>query len=115
MALRYGLPSDLSGSLRRLDDGQLDGLLRAAIAEARRRGRLPDAIASPEPPGAKKAPARAAPSGAKAAGKPPLPPGQAKVIRAALEAGVKPAAIARQFRVSRAQVERIAGERRDGG
>ena len=37
-------------------------------------------------------------------------PGQAKVIRAAFEAGVKPATIARQFRLSRAQVEQIIGK-----
>ena len=40
----------------------------------------------------------------------PIPPGQAKVIRAALEAGVKPATIARQFRISRAQVEQLLGK-----
>ena len=35
---RYVLPSDLSASLRHLDDMQLDTLLRAAAVEARRHG-----------------------------------------------------------------------------
>ena len=35
---RYALPSDLPGSLRQLDDGQLESLLRAVVEEARRRG-----------------------------------------------------------------------------
>ena len=38
-----------------------------------------------------------------------LPPGQQRIIQAAFEAGVKPAAIARQFSLSRAQVDRIIG------
>ena len=33
---RYGLPSDLSGSLRHLDEGQLDRLHRAVVGEVRR-------------------------------------------------------------------------------
>ena len=36
---RYALPSDLAGSLRHPDDGQLNRLLRAVTEEARRRGR----------------------------------------------------------------------------
>ena len=36
-----------------------------------------------------------------------ITPGQTNIIRAAFEAGVKPSALARQFRISRAQVERI--------
>ena len=38
-----------------------------------------------------------------------LPLGQQRIIQAAFDAGVKPAAIARQFRLSRAQVDRIIG------
>ena len=40
----------------------------------------------------------------------PISPGQAKIIRAAFDAGVKPATIARQFRVSHAQVSQIVGK-----
>ena len=103
---RYGLPSDLSGSLRHLDERQLDRLHRAVVGEVRRRGRLTDdEQPSPPPPGSGKAP-----GGGKARKRGlPIAPGQAKVIRAAFEAGVKPGTIARQFRVSRAQVDRIIG------
>ena len=116
---RYALPSDLSGSLGHLDDSQLERLLRAVAEEARRRG-LPvdDEGSSPPPPPAS---ARGKPTGSRpaAAAKArrrvlPIAPGQAKVIRAAFEAGVKPATIARQFRVSRAQVEQVLSERGRG-
>ena len=43
-----------------------------------------------------------------------LPPGQERIIRATFEAGVKPAAIARQFRLSRARVDRIVGTAQRG-
>lgn len=105
---RYVLPPDLSGSLRRLDDGQLDELLRAVVEEARRRGRP---VADEGPPPARGALEKSAAAGGRAKRRPlPIAPGQAKIIRAAFEAGVKPAAIARQFRVSRAQVEQIVGK-----
>ena len=109
---RYALPSDLAGSLRHLDDGQLNRLLRAVTEEARRRGR-PTGDECPPPPrsGSGKASGPLSPGGGKTKARPlPIPPGQAKVIRAALEAGVKPATIARQFRISRAQVEQLLGK-----
>ena len=106
---RYSLPSDLPGSLRHLDDAQLDELLRAVVKEARRRGRpLGGELAPPQAAGSEK-PAPAA--GGKAKRRPlPLAPGQARLVRAAFEAGVKPAAIARQLRISRAQVEQVLGK-----
>ena len=109
---RYVLPSDLSGSLRHLDDGQLDRLLRAVAEEARRRGRpVDDRGTSPPSPAPGKARGLGPAAGARAKKRAlPIAPGQAKVIRAAFEAGVKPATIARQFRVSRAQVEQIVGK-----
>lgn len=109
----YALPSDLAGSLRRLDDGQLDRLMRAVADEARRRGRPVDAGGvcppAPAPDKASGLPAATAAIGKtkKRAGS--IPPGQEKVIRAAFEAGVKPGTIARQFRLSRAQVEQVVG------
>ena len=105
---RFALPSDLPGSLRHLDDAQLDALLRAVVEEARRRGRpLGGEHAPPTASGTVK-PAQA--DGGKAKRQPlPLAPGQARLVRAAFEAGVKPAAIARQLRVSRAQVEQVLG------
>ena len=93
------LPANLGRSLRHLDDGDLDRLLEAVAAEARRRGR----------PAGKT-------SGAWARGKAaPVTAGQERLILAASEAGLKPAAIAREFRLSRAQVEGVvagAGRRR---
>ena len=90
------LPADLGRSLRHLDDGDLDRLLEAATAEARRRGRLDGKTA-----------------GGKAGRKPaPVTTGQEKLILAAFDAGLKPAAIAREFRLSRAQVDGVlAGAR----
>ena len=85
------LPADLGRSLRYLDDAQLDRLLEAAGAEARRRGRLDGKTA-----------------GGGTRGKPaPVTPGQERLILAAFEAGLKPAAIAREFRLSRAQVDGV--------
>ena len=109
---RYVLPSDLSGSLRRLDDGQLDRLLRAVAEEVRRRGlRVDDGRTPPPSPAPGKVPGSGPAAGARVKKRAlPIAPGQAKVIRAAFEAGVKPATIARQFRVSRAQVEQIVGK-----
>ena len=85
------LPSDLGRALRYLDDAQLDRLLEAAAAEARRRGRQDGKTA-----------------GGGTRGKPaPVTPGQERLILAAFEAGLKPAAIAREFRLSRAQVDGV--------
>ena len=108
---RYALPADLGPALKHLDDAQLDALLSSVAAEARRRGRQSGAAAvASERSGVKKSPAGGLAAGSKAKDGPvSLPPGQQRVIQAAFEAGVKPAAIARQLRLSRAQVDRIIG------
>ena len=108
---RFALPSDLRGSLRHLDDAQLERLQRAVVEEAERRGRpIHVGLSSPPHSGSGKASGRALPAGARTKERAaPISPGQAKIIRAAFEAGVKPATIARQFRVSRAQVTQIVG------
>ena len=103
---RFVLPGNLPRSLRHLEDGQLEDLLRAATAEARRRGW--EAAAAPA-----RQPERGKSSGrlskAAAGGQaPPVSPGLERVVRAALEAGVKPGAIARQFGLPRPEVQRIA-------
>ena len=110
---RYALPSDLSGSLRHLDDAQFDRLLRAVAEEARRRDRpVADENSSPPQSSSGDFPGRVAAAGGGTKKRVlPIAPGQAKVIQAAFEAGVKPATIARQFRVSRAQVVQIVGRR----
>ena len=110
------LPSDLAGSLRRLGDGEFDRLLRAVAEEARRRGRAGAEDPAPSAAsGSGKTPQSAPAAGGRANKRPlPVPPGQARLIRAAYEAGVKPAAIARQFRLSRAQVESVIGRPKRG-
>ena len=110
---RYALPSDLPASLRHLDDAQLDGLLRAVVEEARRRGRPLGGEQVPVPASGPKKPLSA--TGGSSKRRPmPLAPGQARLVRAAFEAGVKPAAIARQLRLSRAQVEQVLGKAKGG-
>ncbi len=108
---RYALPADLGAALKYLDDAQLDALLSSVAAEARRRGRQSGAAAvASERSGVKKSPAGGLAAGSKAKDGPvSLPPGQQRIIQAAFAAGVKPAAIARQLRLSRAQVDRIIG------
>ena len=110
------LPSDLAGSLRRLGDVEFDRLLQSVAGEARRRGRA--GAEAPAPPAVSepgKTPQSAPAAGGQANKRPlPVPPGQARLIRAAYEAGVKPAAIARQLRLSRAQVESVIGRPKRG-
>lgn len=101
---RLALPGNLARSLRHLDDTQLEELLRTATAEARRRG----LTASQAGQGRGYGPSKSAPDPAAAKQARPVSPGLERIVRAALEAGVKPAAIARQFRLQRAEVQRIA-------
>ena len=110
---RLALPGDLAGSLRHLEDDQLKALLRAANAEAERRGWK---TGRADPPRAPKEASGTAASGRarKRTGSGPLTPGQEKIVRAALAAGVGPAAIARQFGIARTQVLRIAAAAKRG-
>ena len=103
------LPADLGKSLRLLDDDGLDRLKKAVIEEARRRGRhLPEG-----PSAARRGTERSGPAkgtGAKAGaqdGAAPVTAGQERLILAAYEAGLKPAAIAKEVRVSRATVQHV--------
>lgn len=98
------LPGNLAHSLRHLDDAQLDELLRATAAEARRRGSI--AGQAGQGPGQAASKSAPGPASSKRAG--PVSPGLERIVRAALDAGVKPAAIARQSRLQRAEVQRIA-------
>ena len=94
----HALPAGLAGALRHLDDAQLDRLRDAVAAESRRRGR-PDGKTSE--PGTRRRPA-------------PVTPGQERLVLAAFESGLKPAAIAREFRLSRAQVESVVAVAKPG-
>lgn len=91
----FVLPANLDRAVRNLDDDSLDRLVKAAVAEARRRGRdTPEAGRSGRQPA-------------------PVTPGQERLILAAFDAGLKSAAIAREFRLSRDRVDAVlaAGKR----
>ena len=94
----YALPADLDGALRHLDDAQLDRLRDAVLAEAGRRGR-PDGK-TPE----RRTRRRPA----------PVTPGQERLVLAAFQSGLKPAAIAREFRLSRDRVESVIAAAKPG-
>ena len=106
---RLPLPGNLARSLRHLDDTQMEELLRATTAEARRRGLTVREAGRDRGQAASKS----APGPAAAKRPSPVSLGLERVVRAALEAGVKPAAIARQFRLQRAYVQRIAKSERE--
>jgi predicted DNA binding protein len=96
----------LAGSLKRLDDSEIDALLSAVTEEAGRRNRL---LSSPTKEGI--AQPRQAPAGHAASS---LTRGQLNAVRAAFRAGVRPSAIARQFGISQSDVSKaLATEARD--
>jgi len=104
-------PKRPSGSLKYLDDAQLERLLAAVTVEINCRNQS----------GPKNEAAPAAPTGAPSQGQSEtirnnkikgidkIPEGTARLIRASFKAGVKPAAIARTFRVSQSMVHRVLG------
>jgi len=95
---RRVLPNDLGAALKALDDVEIDSLLEAVTAEAKRRDRKPlDATRE-------KVLATPAANEGRAVHTTPLTTGQLNAVRAAFKAGVKPALIARQFRISQADV-----------
>ena len=105
---KIALPTDLGRSLRLLDDAQLDRLTKAVTDEVRRRGRNPPDSPSAAGRSAKRIPTRAARA------KPEEPdraatvtPGQERLILAAFEAGLRPAAIAKEVRLSRSTVQHV--------
>jgi len=90
--LRHLLPKDLAGALRHLEDAEIDALLVAVTTEAERRGRFRQ--------NQKKKPRARREIGSR------LTSGQQNAVRAAFKAGVKPSAIARQFRISHSEVRK---------
>jgi hypothetical protein len=107
---RHFLPRDLAGALKRLDDSEIDALLAAVTTEAERRGRLPPSPAKEKPAADAKPLTRQAPTDEDRAGS--LTTGKLNAVRAALKAGVKPSAIARQFGISQSDVRKaLATER----
>jgi hypothetical protein len=93
--LRYVVPNDLDAAIRHLDDQQLDKLVSAALEERKRRKR-PSALDKNQ-------------QGADA-DRSSLPLGKLNAVRVAFKAGVTPARIAREFGISRTDVQRaLAG------
>ena len=103
---RYLLPKDLAGSLKRLDDGEIDMLLSAVTTEAERRGRLPKPQANAKPTGLRRAVEEVAGG---------LTKGKLNAVHAAFKAGVKPSAIARQFGISQSDVRKALSQGLDRG
>ena len=103
------LQADLGRSLRLLEDNaQLDRLMKAVADEVRRRGRNAPDRASVAGRSARPIPAktaRAKPSEPDNAAT--VTSGQQRLILAAYKAGLKSAAIAKEFRVSRATVQNV--------
>jgi hypothetical protein len=93
------LPKDLAGALKHLDDAELGMLLAAVTAETDRRRLRPTRGKAPK--------TRRGEDNSR------LTSGQQNAVRAAFKAGVKPAAIARQFRISQSEVRKaLAKEER---
>jgi hypothetical protein len=103
---RVTLPKNLSETLKGLEDAELVTLLREATTEAERRGvmKTVNTVATPKTASAAKYQARQSKSSGVSAD---LPAGKANLIKASHSAGMKPAAIARMFRLSQSVVNRV--------
>src|SRR5216683_2483176 len=105
---RVTLPSDLSGSLKYLDDAQLQRLCEAVAVEINRRNQAaPNNKAAGSPPTGASLQGKSAAFTNKIRGIDEIPEGKANLIRASFRVGVKPAAIARTFRISQSLVNRV--------
>jgi len=103
---RVTLPKNLSETLKRLEDAELETLLREVTAEAERRGVMKsvNTVAAPQTAPAAKFQAQQSKSSGVSA---ELPAGKANLIKASHSTGMKPAAIARMFRLSQSVVNRV--------
>jgi hypothetical protein len=88
---RHVLPKDLPNAVKHLTDEELDRLLTVTLAEATRRGRHTAPTDKPSPSREVEAPVS-------------LTRGQLNAVRAAFNAGITPARIARQFALSQSDV-----------
>jgi predicted DNA-binding protein (UPF0251 family) len=89
---RHILPGDLTTAIKQLEDGDLDRLFSAVLAEQKRRGRK--FTVSDESARKRRVEAVAV----------PLTVGKLNAVRAAFKAGVTPSRIARQFGISQSDV-----------
>ena len=108
---RVTLPKNLSETLKRLGDAELEMLLREVIAEAERRGVMKpvNTVATPKIVAAPKYQAGQSKSSGVSAD---LPAGKANLIKASHSAGMKPATIARMFRLSQSVLDLPAKSKR---
>lgn len=90
---RYVLPKDLPNAIKQLSDKELDELSVAVSVEQQRRGKRPSSNEN-----AKKLRVQEVSV--------PLTVGKTNAVRAAFKAGLKPSQIARQFKVSRADIRK---------
>ena len=90
---RHVLPKDLPNAVKHLSDEELDRLLVATLAEAKRRGRR--TTQTDKPPLSQNAEAATS-----------LTRGQLNAVHAAFQAGITPARIARQFGLSQSDVKK---------
>src|SRR5215217_6789545 len=91
------LPNDLEASLATLNDRDFELLLVAVMKEAAGRG---DRVNAPEAPTNATVPVKLSSKNQREALTQAIPIAKANLVRAAFKAGVKPAAIARQFGIS---------------
>jgi hypothetical protein len=103
-ARRIRLPSDLSASLKYVDNDELERLREAITSEINRRnGSLPQTK-----PAAPSSPAHRSMGRNKKEREPrEIPVGRASLIEASFRAGLKPAAIARTLRISQSLVRDV--------
>ena len=94
---RYVLPKDLDAAIKHLDDQQLDRLVSVALEERARRKKPPVADEGQHKRHAEEVSIS-------------LPQGKLNAIRAAFKAGVTPARIAREFGISRTDVQRALAD-----
>jgi hypothetical protein len=92
--------------LKRLEDAELETLLREVTAEANRRAAIKatKTVAAPKTPPAAKLHTRQVKNSDASAD---LPAGKANLIKASHVAGMKPPAIARMFRLPQSVVNRV--------
>jgi DNA invertase Pin-like site-specific DNA recombinase len=104
---RITLPGDLSGSLKYLDDAELQRLLEAVTVEIDRRNQSTLKKHTAAATGTSSPAQSAASRDKKVREIDEVPEGRANLIRASFSAGIKPAAIARTFRISQSLVNRV--------
>jgi hypothetical protein len=95
--LRYVLPKDLPTAIKQLTDNELDALSAAVSVEQQRRGRN-------APQNENEHQVKIRDGSPLNEGSIPLSVGKLNAVRAAFKAGLKPSQIARQFRLSQADV-----------